>query len=368
MSFRSQRILAAGSGETAGSRGSAWAASRARRAITRADQAVVIADAMVPFCGIGFLLFALVAGTQFTLDVTPGSWASSSLAAATSAILGIAFVLLRSGHGEFIRKHALAAGSAAATLVALNPIVYIIGTRIAYPAIGMLLVIVALGALLHDWFWATIAILALDLVWIICAYAFGIPVAPATFVTQMLKANALAFVLNVTRTRTVQRFQQAQREVHRMATTDQLTGLANQRGLIEATRVLPPRLVRESAEIAVVYVDVDDLKSVNDARGHAAGDALIRTVADVLRRAFRPHDTIARVGGDEFAVVLAVAGPSVAQSMVDRVNEQLAEHSISASIGTASAVVDESVDVGTLLERADAAMYAAKLARKNSGG
>ena len=69
--------------------------------------------------------------------------------------------------------------------------------------------------------------------WILCAVAFGIPVPPAIFASQMLKANALAIVLNVARTRTVRRFEQARLEVHRLATTDELTGLANQRGLME---------------------------------------------------------------------------------------------------------------------------------------
>jgi diguanylate cyclase (GGDEF)-like protein len=281
-------------------------------------------------------------------------------------VLAIGFLLLHGGRGGWIRTRSLPFGIAVAALVGLNPLFYIIGTQITYPAVGMLLVIVGVGALLHDWFWATVVILALDVAWILCAAAYGIPVPPAIFAAQMLKANALAIVLNVARTRTVRRFEQARLEVHRLATTDELTGLANQRGLMEVARELEATGRTRTHHLAVVYVDVDGLKSVNDAHGHAAGDALIRSVADVLRRAFRPVDTIARVGGDEFAVLVAGPGPD---ALVARVQFHLAEAGLSASIGTAFAdPASPTIDVADLLDRADAAMYAVKVARKNGGG
>ena len=181
---------------------SSWRAFSARDS-DRSDQALVIADAMTPFCGIGCVLFALVSAAQFAFDKTPGAWWSSALAALTSVVLGVAFILLRSGRGEFMRRHSLPFGAFVGTLVGLNPIVYIFGTQITYPAIGVLLVIVAVGGLVHDWVWAAVVILAIDVVWILCAVAWGIPVPPATFISQILKANALAIVLNVARTRTV---------------------------------------------------------------------------------------------------------------------------------------------------------------------
>ena len=152
-----------------------------------------------------------------------------------------------------------------------------------------------------------------------------------------------------------------------MATSDELTGLANQRGLLEVARKLPERQGGQPLDLAVVYVDVDGLKSVNDTHGHAAGDALIRSVADVLRGAFRPIDTVARVGGDEFAILLTSPNPEFAQALVDRVHERLAEVGVSASIGTASSTPGASdVDLADLLARADAAMYAVKAGRKNN--
>ena len=367
------KVMAANTDATDGRPGSQgdFRRSKVARALARADQAVVIADAITPFCGIGCVMFALVAAAQFSSDNTPGAWASSTLAAITAVVLGIAFLLLRSGRGEFMREHSLIFGSTVGALVGLNPLVYILGTQITYPAIGMLLVIVGVGGMVHDWFAAIVVILLLDLAWILCAVAFGLPaeIAPATFVSQILKANALAIVLNIARTRTVHRFEQARLEVHRMANTDELTGLANQRGLLEVARSFPDRGDLAGRDLALVYVDVDGLKSVNDSHGHAAGDELIRATGNVLRGAFRPDDTIARVGGDEFAILLDDVEPGLIHELVGRTHEHLAVAGISASIGTASATSGATgFDLPDLLSRADAAMYAVKVARKNGHG
>jgi diguanylate cyclase (GGDEF)-like protein len=308
-----------------------------KRDLDEDNQSVVINDAMGPFCGLGAVVF-----------------------------LAVSFLVLHSGRGDVLRRNSLKFGAVITALVAANPMTYIVGTGVTYPAIGMLLVIVALGALVHNWFWAAATITFVDVFWILCGMAFGLPVPPATFVSQIIKANALAIVLNIARRRTVRRFETAQREVHRLATTDELTGLANQRGLYEVVRDLPAKLRQKGLDLTVVYVDVDDLKSVNDRYGHAAGDALIRSVAEVLRTAFRENDTIARVGGDEFAVLITSATQEDAQALVERAHQRLADKGISASIGSASASsADPDFDTNSLLDRADAAMYEAKSIRKN---
>jgi diguanylate cyclase (GGDEF)-like protein len=330
------------------------------------NQSVVINDAMGPFCGLGAIMFGFVSVAQFNFDQTPGSWWSSGLAALTGVFLAVSFLVLHSGRGDVLRRNSLKFGAVITALVAANPMIYILGTGVTYPAIGMLLVIVALGALVHNWFWAASTIVFVDLFWIVCGIVFGLPVPPATFASQLLKANALAIVLNIARRRTIRRFAAAQREVHRLATTDELTGLANQRGLYEVVREIPGTLRKKGLDLTVVYVDVDDLKSVNDRYGHAAGDALIRSVAEVLRTAFREDDTIARVGGDEFAVLITSPSQDDAEALVERAHQRLADNGISASIGSASASsVAPDFDTNALLERADAAMYEAKMIRKN---
>ena len=343
---------------------SAWRTESERRSVSRADQRIVIVDALGPYCIVGAIMFAIAGAAQLAVDPHPGAWASSVLALITAAVLVLGFAALHSPLARITREYALVLAIFVAVLGGLNPFVYIIGTGITYPAIGMLLMIVAVGALVHDWVVAFLVILGIDLAWIACAAVLGSPVAGAIFASQIVKATALAIVLNVVRLRTVRRYERARAEVHQLATTDELTGLANQRGFLEAVKVFPARRSGDTGQLTIVYVDIDGLKPVNDQFGHAAGDELIRSVGAVLRRAFRPQDTIARVGGDEFAVLLVGPGEEFASAIVDRVYGNLADVGVSASIGSASAATAD-VDVEELLNRADAAMYRVKTARKN---
>jgi diguanylate cyclase (GGDEF)-like protein len=251
-------------------------------------------------------------------------------------------------------------------MVALNPLSYIIGTGITYPATGMLLVIVGVGGLLYDRSWAAGIIIALNLGWVLCAARYGLPVPAAVFAAQLFKANALAIVLGVIRARTVRRLEQTRRDIHRLAVTDPLTGLANRRGLLAAAGGALSR--RPPVELSVVYLDIDGLKDVNDRYGHDAGDQLIRSVATVLRGVFRPQDTVARIGGDEFAVLLIGADPRFTQQLLTAVHRNLHQAGISVSAGTAETTPDSfDAELADLLNQADRNMYTAKTTRKNRG-
>ncbi len=123
--------------------------------------------------------------------------------------------------------------------------------------------------------------------------------------------------------------------------------------------------------MGVLFVDVDDFKDVNDSLGHAAGDELLKAVADRMRHSCRPEDTIARLGGDEFGVLLEdLAGPDDAVTVAERVLAGLGmtfligghEIGTNASIGIALATHGDTAD--QVLRDADAAMYAAKRAGK----
>ncbi len=170
--------------------------------------------------------------------------------------------------------------------------------------------------------------------------------------------GALAMIADVTDAR------RAQDELRHAALHDALTGLAN-RSLLQDR--LEHALQRETVGTAVLFLDLDQFKFVNDSRGHDAGDALLVQVAERLRGALRPQDTVARFGGDEFVVVCedtdAAQARQVADDLLTCFEEPLVVHGddvhVSASIGVA---VTPAASAGDLLRFADTAMYAAKSA------
>jgi diguanylate cyclase (GGDEF)-like protein/PAS domain S-box-containing protein len=166
------------------------------------------------------------------------------------------------------------------------------------------------------------------------------------------------------------RVEQDRRTRHE-ADTDPLTGLANRRAL---ERTLESALARASARgrsTAVLMLDLDGFKAINDSLGHAAGDAALREVARRLRRCVRERDLVARLGGDEFVVLLTDVGGSsgAALEACERVDAALSrpialdhgEAALRAAIGVAT-FPDDGADAATLLAHADRAMYAAKAA------
>lgn len=119
------------------------------------------------------------------------------------------------------------------------------------------------------------------------------------------------------------------------ALTDQQTGLYNRRGWDRLLASEEERCVRYGHPAAVMIVDLDELKAVNDSQGHAAGDALIARASATLRNVARASDIVARLGGDEFGVLLAECDRSNAQAFLARVRAALREANVEASIGLA---------------------------------
>jgi diguanylate cyclase (GGDEF)-like protein/PAS domain S-box-containing protein len=160
-----------------------------------------------------------------------------------------------------------------------------------------------------------------------------------------------------------------QQELERQARTDGLTGLLNRRAFldeIELRLVSARRFVRPAA---LVYVDVDNFKPVNDLHGHAQGDDVLRRIADRLRRGARASDLVARLGGDEFALWLDEADLRGAEAKgrdIVALREEFAALSASSelplSLSVGIAVLDAAGNetIGELIERADGAMYSAK--------
>jgi diguanylate cyclase (GGDEF)-like protein/PAS domain S-box-containing protein len=149
---------------------------------------------------------------------------------------------------------------------------------------------------------------------------------------------------------------------------DPLTGLANRALFYDRVEHALTRSARESSHVAILFIDLDDFKIINDVRGHAAGDRILEEIARRLASCVRSADTAARLGGDEFGVLIdAASGPAPALRTADRVLAAFARPfdldgevwTVSASIGVALSVTGER-GVEELLRRGDLAMYAAK--------
>jgi diguanylate cyclase (GGDEF)-like protein len=142
-----------------------------------------------------------------------------------------------------------------------------------------------------------------------------------------------------------------------LAATDALTGLGNQRAWWDRIAEEDARIERSKASDVVAVVDLDDLKTVNDERGHLHGDLLLRLTAQTLKRVLRSCDVVARVGGDEFAV-LAVDFDGEPSVLAERISEALGAAGIQASVGVASP--SSGISLVDAYDRADRSMYAQK--------
>ena len=184
---------------------------------------------------------------------------------------------------------------------------------------------------------------------------------------QALRHNA--FIRDITE-RT-----QLRDELRALAFHDELTGLANRASFCEQLERVLTGGEADRSSAAVLFLDLDDFKTVNDSLGHPAGDEVLRVVAGRLHALVRPTDTIARFGGDEFAILLrGIRSPQEATATAQRVSEVLRDPFVlqgrrtvvSVSIGVALPATHEDASVTALLRDADAAMYQAKRSGKNT--
>jgi diguanylate cyclase (GGDEF)-like protein len=164
-----------------------------------------------------------------------------------------------------------------------------------------------------------------------------------------------------------------QQELERQARTDPLTGLLNRRAFLEEIRVRLGVVQRTARPAALVYIDVDNFKPVNDVHGHAVGDAVLRRIAERIRRSVRASDVVARLGGDEFAIWLDEAdaeGARMKGRELVQIQTGLTEFSglpdrpLGFSIGIAIVDPRKTDGVDELIERADRQMYLAKFSGK----
>lgn len=166
---------------------------------------------------------------------------------------------------------------------------------------------------------------------------------------------------------------EANARLEQLATTDDLTRCANRRYLLELGEKELQRARRYDRPLGLILLDVDRFKDINDQHGHAAGDAVLRALADIMRAGFRESDIIGRIGGEEFAILLPETGIDQAKETAERIRRAVAETevpvndqalAVTASFGVAERLPSDA-EIGTILARADNALYRAKDAGRN---
>jgi diguanylate cyclase (GGDEF)-like protein/PAS domain S-box-containing protein len=169
------------------------------------------------------------------------------------------------------------------------------------------------------------------------------------------------------RRRTEQDLRELTNVLAERAVRDPLTGLANRALLEERLRAVLARDARTGDTSGILFLDLDGFKAVNDAYGHHVGDVVLRVVADRLAATVRPSDTLARIGGDEFVILVEGATPEGVAALADRLRDAVAEPlavddlnlNIGVSVGIAMSQAGTTAP-STLLARADEGMYAEK--------
>jgi diguanylate cyclase (GGDEF)-like protein len=215
-------------------------------------------------------------------------------------------------------------------------------SALSYPLASMIVVVAA----------SVIGVAVLGVVGGVAHEAFE-PDAP--YVAMFLVSMAMTGVLCVWQTRLGERQRD---ELAELSRTDPLTGCLNRRGFAERLDAELARSEREGTEVALVQLDLNGFKQVNDRHGHAAGDELLRWVASTMKGLLRESDSIGRLGGDEFALLLPGIPVEEARDVAARTVAALGER-----IGAAAGVACHSADGGDgdeLLKHADADLYAAK--------
>jgi len=172
----------------------------------------------------------------------------------------------------------------------------------------------------------------------------------------------LAAVLTLLTLRTLASNRELLERMSRLAQQDGLTGIANRRTLDEAVPVEFARARRSGQPLTLVMIDIDHFKRYNDKRGHAAGDALLRTSAQSWAKQLRPTDLIARYGGEEFTLVLPACSADQAGQLVDRLRPLMPDRQ-TFSAGIAAWDGDETTN--ELVQRADRALLQAKKRGRN---
>lgn len=242
----------------------------------------------------------------------------------------------------------------------------LLGTKLNLPAVAIALTLpqIAAASWILGWPGAVISSLVSVAGWYAFAFIGQMPFQAVDNVSAIIgTAIALAFGLLVNRLSTTIEL------AHLAAGTDSLTGILNRSGFSERIENEFNRGSRHGGAMAIGFIDCDNFKKFNDSRGHMAGDELLIATAKRLKQSVRSYDAVARMGGDEFAVMFPEITPENAQIVAKRIHDQLramvrdADWPVSFSFGVV--VFMNCLPVHEMLRKADEAMYEVKHSGKD---
>jgi len=185
---------------------------------------------------------------------------------------------------------------------------------------------------------------------------------------------AMVFIVTLTYS-TIFQYSASEKHLRFLNSIDELTGIGNRRYFMAAAKEVVAHDYLKGNPIAVLMIDIDDFKTINDQYGHDVGDIAITTIANLSKNALREQDILARIGGEEFAVVLSNTNLSTAKKISERLRASIERHTLSVSktvtikltvsIGLASRKTLQDKDLQGVLKAADIALYDAKTNGKN---
>lgn len=221
---------------------------------------------------------------------------------------------------------------------------------------------------------ATVAVLLPITLWLLFQgshISMGLAAAAIAFMLIALYGNRVLSATQRSRLSLSYELKQANLVADHMARTDELSGIHNRRSFMELGEQTSRLCIRQSKPMSALLIDVDHFKKINDTYGHGAGDLVLKQLGSLLAQQFRAADVCARIGGEEFAVLLADTDVMAATSVANKFRQGVANTTlqwqghtlpVTVSIGVATTY---GAHLSTLLQRADVAMYEAKASGRN---